>query len=192
MYSLNRRCISYRARRNASGARIDQTPGAIKIDPTRPDFFKVVIEERKRLSLGTDLSNAEKEKLDKALKVLANAASYGIYEEMNRQESDQKRVVTCYGIDAHPFTCRVAHPDAPAEYCFPPLASLIAGAARLMLALLEHYVVELGGHMRWKTPPPWLLLPRTRECWCHAGGIEQMVDGRDAVEALSSPPHRTH
>jgi hypothetical protein len=34
---------------------------------------------------------------------------------------------------------------APGEYCFPPLASLITGAARLMLALLEYCVRELGG-----------------------------------------------
>ncbi len=64
---------------------------------------------------------------------------------MNRQESDDPVKVTCHGIDAEPFTCRVAHPDVPGEYCFPPLASLITGAARLMLALLEHTVTALGG-----------------------------------------------
>jgi hypothetical protein len=119
--------------------------GTIKVDPGSQDFFKVVIEERKRLSSRTDLSATEKRRLDKALKVLANATSYGIYAEMNRQESDDKTSVVCHGIDAEPFTCRVAHPDVPGEYCFPPLASLITGAARLMLALLESCVREKGG-----------------------------------------------
>jgi hypothetical protein len=64
---------------------------------------------------------------------------------MHRQESDRKQNVTCHGIDAEAFQCRVAHADVPGEYCFPPLASLITGAARLMLALLEHSVVKLGG-----------------------------------------------
>src|SRR5205807_1111003 len=109
------------------------------------DFFRVVIEERKRLPQRTDISPIEKTRLDKALKVLANAASYGIYAEMHRQESDRKRSVTCHGIDADVFRCRVAHPDVPGEYCFPPLASLITGAARLMLALLEYSVSKLGG-----------------------------------------------
>ncbi len=118
--------------------------GVIEVDPRSEDFFKVVIEERKRLSSRIDLSNVEKKRLDKALKILANATSYGIYAEMMRQESDHKIKVVCHGIDATPFTCRVAHPDVPGEYCFPPLASLITGAARLMLALLEHYVSELG------------------------------------------------
>src|SRR5208282_1307196 len=61
------------------------------------------------------------------------------------QETDERTTVTCHGIDCDPFTCRVVHPDIPGEYCFPPLASLITGAARLMLALVEHCVSALGG-----------------------------------------------
>jgi hypothetical protein len=119
--------------------------GVIEVDPRSCDLFKVVIEERKRLASRKDLSAAEKKRLDKALKVLANSTSYGIYAEMNRQETDLAINVTCHGIDAQPFTCRVAHPDVPGEYCFPPLAALITGAARLMLALLENCVREKGG-----------------------------------------------
>jgi hypothetical protein len=119
--------------------------GVVEVAPRKQDFFRVVIEERKRLPKRTDISAIEKTRLDKALKVLANATSYGIYAEMHRQESDRKQNVTCHGIDPEPFQCRVAHPDVPGEYCFPPLASLITGAARLMLALLEQSVVKLGG-----------------------------------------------
>jgi len=117
----------------------------VRVKPRKQDFFRVVIEERKRLPNRTDLSATERTRLDKALKVLANAASYGIYAEMHRQESDRKQTVICHGIDAEQFQCRVAHADVPGEYCFPPLASLITGAARLMLALLEHSVIKLGG-----------------------------------------------
>ena len=119
--------------------------GVVSVNPRKQDFFRVVIEERKRLPNRTDISATEKMRLDKALKVLANAASYGIYAEMHRQESDRKQNVTCHGIDAEPFQARVAHADVPGEYCFPPLASLITGAARLMLTLLEHSVDKLGG-----------------------------------------------
>ncbi len=119
--------------------------GVVNVSPRKQDFFRVVIEERKRLPKRTDISATEKIRLDKALKVLANAASYGIYAEMRRQESDHKQNVTCHGIDAETFQCSVAHADVPGEYCFPPLASLITGAARLMLALLEQSVVKLGG-----------------------------------------------
>jgi hypothetical protein len=112
--------------------------GTIPIHPGEQDFIKAVIEERKRLKQ-RDLSRADRERLDKALKVLANAASYGIYAEMVRQESGQAVSVLCHGPHGS-YTTSVAHPETPGEYCFPPLASLITGGARLMLALLERSV----------------------------------------------------
>jgi hypothetical protein len=51
--------------------------GNIEVDPRQKDFFKVVIEERKRLTARVDLSLSEKGRLDKALKVSANSTSYG-------------------------------------------------------------------------------------------------------------------
>ena len=117
----------------------------IKIDPENEDFFKVVIEKRKSLDSRNDISPGQKERLGKALKVLANASSYGIYAEMHRKESDEKVMTTYHGIDPDPITRAIQNPDEPGEYCFPPLASLITGAARLMLALLENCVTELGG-----------------------------------------------
>jgi hypothetical protein len=133
------------ARGQLKGLKSCKLRGVVNVKPRKQDFFRVVIEERKRLPKRTDISAIEKTRLDKALKVLANAASYGIYAEMHRQESDRKQKVICHGIDAEPFRCRVAHADVPGEYCFPPLASLITSAARLMLALLEHSVSKLGG-----------------------------------------------
>ncbi len=56
--------------------------GAVTIDPRSQDFFRTIIEERKRLALNKALSPEERERLDKALKVLANATSYGIFAEM--------------------------------------------------------------------------------------------------------------
>ena len=68
--------------------------GLIEVDPRTQDFFKVVIEERNRLSSQTEMAKAEQELLDKALKVLANAASYGIYAEMNRMEPGRETNVS--------------------------------------------------------------------------------------------------
>jgi hypothetical protein len=160
--------------------------GAVNVDPKIQDFFRVAIQERKHLSLRTDLSEVEKARLNKALKVLANAASYGIYAEMNRQESDKKVNVTCHGIDAEPFTCRVTHPDVPGEYCFPPLASLITGAARLMLALLEHCITKEGGTYAMEDTDSMAVVATKRgELVPCPGGPERTKDGREAVKALS-------
>jgi hypothetical protein len=160
--------------------------GTITIDPRRQDFFKVVIEERKRLSSRGDLSPTEKKRLDKALKVLANAASYGIYAEMNRRETEEKISVVCHGIDPEPHTCRVTHPDDPGEYCFPPLASLITGGARLMLALLEHCVAELGGTYAMEDTDSMAIVAVEQGGMVPCqGGLHRTTDGREGVKALS-------
>ena len=160
--------------------------GAIEIDPRKQDFFKRVIEERKRLSSQAVISQSEKKKLDKALKVLANATSYGIYAEMNRKESDHVINVKCYGIDAQPFTCSIAHPDDTGEYCFPPMASLITGAARLMLALLEHSVTELGGTYAMEdTDSMAIVATDNGELIPCPGGSLKTENNREAVKALS-------
>ena len=154
--------------------------GVVEVDPRTQDFFRVVIEERKRLPKRTDIPTIEKIRLDKALKVLANAASYGIYAEMHRQESDRKQTVMCHGIDAEPFRCRVAHADVPGEYCFPPLASLITGAARLMLALLEQSVVKFGGSYAMEDTDSMAIVATE-----HGGTIPCAGGKRGVIKALS-------
>jgi hypothetical protein len=119
--------------------------GEIAVDPGRADFFRQVIELRKNLP--EDLPAEERAQLGGFLKVLANSTSYGIFAEMNRRElgSGKKQRVTVHGLDAEPFQTEVSGPEEPGAFCFPPLAAFIAGAARLMLALLERCVTDLGG-----------------------------------------------
>ncbi len=159
--------------------------GVVDVDPGNQDFFRVVIEERKRLSSRADLPHSDRERLDKALKVLANAASYGIYAEMNRKDSDEKVAVTCHGIDPEPFTCRVAHPDEAGEYCFPPLASLITGGARLMLALLEHCVAKLGGTYAMEDTDSMAIIATKNGGPVSCAGPDQANDERHMTRALS-------
>ncbi|HEY1866743.1 MAG TPA: hypothetical protein VGG70_00510 [Candidatus Cybelea sp.] len=159
--------------------------GAVEVDPWRDDFFRKVIEERKRLASDTNLSDEERERLDKALKVLANATSYGIFAEMIREEGAQKIPVTCYGIDPKPFRCEVLNPEHAGEYCFPPLASLITAAARLMLALLERCVTDLGGTYAMEDTDSMAIVATQR------GGLIECPGGADhkrakpAIRALS-------
>src|SRR5205814_3952036 len=137
------------------------------------------------LSSRADLSEVDRTRLNKALKVLANAASYGIYAEMNPRETDERTTVTCHGIDREPFRCRVAHPDVPGEYCFPPLASLITGAGRLMLALLEHSVTSFGGTYAMEDTDSMAIVATEHGGLVPCpGGQHRMEDDRDAVVAL--------
>ena len=118
---------------------------AVAVDPAAEDFFRAVIQQRK--SLPEHLPQEEHDRLDQFLKVMANSTSYGIFAEMNRQDlpGDKRARVMVHGLGSTPFLADVAGPEEPGDFCFPPLAAFIAGAARLMLAMLERCVADLGG-----------------------------------------------
>jgi hypothetical protein len=159
--------------------------GSVPIDPRRDDFFRKVIEERKRLAANSTLSDEERKRLDKALKVLANATSYGIFAEMIREETADKVPVTCFGIDPTPFPCNVANPEHAGLYCFPPLASLITAAARLMLALLERCVTNLGGTYAMEDTDSMAIVATRRGGLIECPGGTDRKRGKPAVRALS-------
>ena len=160
--------------------------GQIEIDPRTNDFFKVVIEERKRVDSRNDLSITEKERLSKALKVLANSTSYGIYGQMDRRENGQTIAMKCHGLDATPFTCKVENFERPGQFCFPPLASLITGGARLMLALLEKCVTDLGGTYAMEDTDSMAIVATEKGGLIPCpGGTSKMRNGAKAIKGLT-------
>jgi hypothetical protein len=160
--------------------------GIVEADPERDDFFRVIVEERLRLSSRADLLDTESKRLEKALKILASATCYGIYAQMDRKGEDDKVEVECHGIDPDPYKCTVAHPEFPGEFCFPPLASLITSGARLMLALLEHCVSELHGtYVMEDTDSMAIVATEHGGLVPCPGGTFEMADGHTAVWALS-------
>lgn len=162
-----------------------QLRGEIRVDPATEDFFRQVIERRK--SLPGDLSEEDRERLGGFLKVLANSTSYGIFAEMNRQElgKGKKQRVTVHGLDADPFVTEVSRPEEPGAYCFPPFAAFIAGAARLMLALLERSVTDLGGTYAMCDTDSMAIVATERGGLVPCpGGLERLMK-KPAVRALS-------
>jgi hypothetical protein len=170
----------------AEGLRPVRLRGQVLVDPATQDFFRVVIEERHRLKTRTDRSAEERARLDAFLKVLANATGYGIYAEMNAQDlpKGQTQQVDVYGT--HAFRASVRSPEEPGTYCFPPLAACIAGAARLMLGLLERSITEAGGtYALCDTDSMAVVATEDGGLLPCPGGAEQLPDGRAAVRALS-------
>jgi len=160
--------------------------GVVDIDPEHDDFFKVIVEERLRLSSRTDLPEIEAKRLEKSLKIRASATCFGIYAQMDRQDDDEKVEVRCHGIDPDPYTCKVVHPEFPGEFWFAPLGSLITAGARLMLALLDHCVSKLhGSYVMEDTDSMALVATEHGGLVACPGGPFEMSDGRAAVRALS-------
>ncbi len=116
--------------------------GTVAVDPYTDDFFRKLIEIRN--SLPVDSGDPETERLRDSLKVLANATSYGIFVELNRHVDEETECEVWTGTN-EPFRATVNGPEHRGPFTFPPLATLITGAARLMLALLETRVRQHGG-----------------------------------------------
>ena len=169
-----------------SGLRSVMLGGEVLVNPRTQDLFRTVIEQRKSLANEKTLPQEDVDRLDKSLKVLANATSYGIFAEMNRQESEKKVEVQCHSLDPEPYECSVIHPEHPGEFCFPPLASLITGAARLMLALLEHSVSELGGTYAMEDTDSMAIVATERGgiIPCKGGGLRAR-NGEAGIQALT-------
>ncbi|MFN0153442.1 MAG: hypothetical protein ACKVUT_03605 [Gaiella sp.] len=115
--------------------------GANPIDPYHDDVFKTLVEQRRQYDTRGD---ADSSRTGKALKVVANSLVYGIWAELNRREPTSTPIeVPVWGLSS--YTALVDAPEDLGEYFFGPLASLVTGGARLMLALLEQLVTDAGG-----------------------------------------------
>jgi hypothetical protein len=168
------------------GLREVELGGEIPIDPSDVDFFRRVIEQRKGLGEG-ELPERERERLDRFLKVLANSGSYGIFAEVNRLERppSQRDPLEVYGL-GDPFEYETDKPEEPGVYCFPPLASLITGGARLMLALLESCVAEKGGTYAFcDTDSMAIVASQEGGVAPCAGGGESLPSGEEGVRVLT-------
>ena len=118
------------------------------VDPCEGDFFKRVIDLRRSVKAkmkGADPQ--EKSALDNqqlALKILANATSYGIFVELNTESEKQFQLLHCYGHSGKAIPIKQSKFEATGKYFHPLLAALITGAARLMLATTEHLACDAG------------------------------------------------
>ncbi len=107
----------------------------VEIDPYKDDLFRRVIEQRK-------LNKADK-KLYYWLKILANSI-YGFFVELIPELQNGNLPLEVFSGDKNfPDSSDVI--EKPGKWFFPPLASLITSAGRLLLAMTEASVTEKKG-----------------------------------------------
>lgn len=104
------------------------------LDP-RSDMFVSVVEKRQQLK-GTPTGDF--------LKVFANSGSYGIFAEMIRK-SEREPVWFDIHSGSSYFQTKTTSPEDTGEFCFPPLATCITSAARLMLTMLQRCISDDDG-----------------------------------------------
>lgn len=118
------------------------------INPTKDDFYKRLIElrhETKSEMRGADAM--EFDHLNTAqhnLKILANSTSYGIFVEINVSDAKSGVKVAVHSGEDDAYKISPSKLEKPGTHFNPILASLITGAARLMLAITERLTLDRG------------------------------------------------
>jgi hypothetical protein len=149
------RAIRFKPRPPQDGLRGIAIAGetGFQVNPYRDDFYKRVIDLRRRVkadlkeSERRDPNSQETKNLDMnqlALKILANATSYGIFIELNVEDADDEEAPVSIFTSQGKRVVEASKLEQPGRYYHPLLATLITGAARLMLALTERLAFEHG------------------------------------------------
>ncbi len=154
------------------------TIGTRKINPETDDFFRAVIEERKKLP------KSHPHYL--LLKIIANAL-YGIFAELNRHEHGKNRAKDIE-IFSGEFkdTDKTTVVERPGRFQFPPAAALITAGGRLMLAILEKLVhKKQGSYLLTDTDSMLFVASEHGGLFPCPGGEHRLLDGTPAVKTIS-------
>jgi hypothetical protein len=98
-------------------------------------FIDLRSQVKEQLNTADPSDEADLDSQQQALKILANATSYGIFVELIVEELDATESRLCFGSGNDGFPVRVDKVETPGHYFHPLLATLITGAAHLMLAI---------------------------------------------------------
>jgi hypothetical protein len=145
------RALRFTPRGVQNGLRPAQIYSGISMDLRHDDFARKLVEERQRAKKALPpydrFPPEERERIQHALKILANSAFYGIFGEVNVLPPPARgRVrVRVFPDVGENFFADAPHSEQPGTFYFPLFATMITSAARLMLALLEKLVGDAGG-----------------------------------------------
>jgi hypothetical protein len=109
--------------------------GMVGIDARKHSFFKHVIEQR--------AANESQPAMHYWLKILANSGSYGLFVEINPNEVDNAKVKVFSGEESFETTSDTI--EQPGKWFAPHIGSLITSGGRLLLAMLEKCITNVGG-----------------------------------------------
>lgn len=107
------------------------------IDPKADDLFTRLIDLR-------DDAKDNNDSVEKAIKIVANSTSYGIFVEVNRDDAPKPEPLEVFGPDGQSHAIESTGIEEPGRYFHPLLGTFITGAARLMLALAERLSADQG------------------------------------------------
>ena len=112
------------------------------IDPDGQDFFAEIINQRVAHKARTGLKTDQDKALYHFLKIIANSTAYGIFAEFNEERLSKEELLDVYAGEH--FQAQSPVFEKAGRFCFPLIASVVTGAARLILTLVELQAAKLG------------------------------------------------
>jgi DNA polymerase elongation subunit (family B) len=109
--------------------------GMVNVDANKDSLFKHVVEQKE--------AHESNPALQYWLKILASSGSYGLFVELNPNESDATKLRVFSGEDSFETTSDAV--EEPGKWFAPHIASLITAGGRLLLGMLEKCIVDAGG-----------------------------------------------
>jgi hypothetical protein len=165
-----------------------------RVDPATADLIQRCVElretiraEQRHAAHQGDMERAEAmEAQQQATKIVANTIAYGAPIEINTTEHQRPRPVTVYLPDGTSYQSTCTRTEEPGTFFNPLVATLVAGAGRLLLALIMRLVADRGGHYVFCDTDSLFIVatPQGGLVPC-PGGDRQLDDGTPAVSALS-------
>jgi hypothetical protein len=159
------------------GLQLTKLRGMVTINPKTDDFFRHVIEQRKRHKSDKSLGHF--------LKILANAGSYGLFVELTPEKPKKPANIKVFsGQESFPQLSNVL--ENQGRWYFPPIAALITAGGRLLLAMLERCVTDAGGsYLFCDTDSLCIVASEDGGLVSCPGGAQKLPNGQEAVKALS-------
>ena len=114
----------------------------VTVNPARDDFVKSLIQKRLQVQRNNDDVDDGNEQ-STILKIIANAASYGIHIQVNSENRQSENTV--YGLKS--FECKTSRTEYPSRYFNPIIATFLTSGARLILAAAEKIALQNGGYL---------------------------------------------
>jgi len=109
--------------------------GMVNVDAAKNSLFKHVVEQR--------AAHESDKALHYWLKILASSGSYGLFVELNPNESSATKLIISSGEESFETLSDVV--EEPGKWFAPHIASLITAGGRLLLAMLERCISDAGG-----------------------------------------------
>ncbi len=160
------------------GLKVSKLGNMVAIDPESDDFFCHVIEQK-------TVHKPKNKDLSHFLKILANSGSYGLFVQVNQDQTTKPEHVKVFsGEISREGDYRTLEKAGP--WYFPPLAALITAGGRLLLTMLERCVKDAGGsYLFCDTDSLCIVSSKRGGLVACPGGDHRLPDGREAVKALS-------